>query len=44
VEVADFSINGKKGRLVFGQAAQLPFGTLSTDDKEIVGEKLLNLI
>ena len=44
VEIADSLIGDKIGYLVFGQAAQMPFGTLSTGYKEEVGEKLLELL
>ena len=43
VETAEFEVEGKNGYLVFGKAAQLPFGTLSKAYKEIVGERLLSL-
>lgn len=43
IEVAKSQIVDKKGYLVYGEAAQKPFGTLSTGYKEIVGERLLDL-
>lgn len=44
IEVAKSQIGAKKGYLVFGEAAQKPFGTLSTGYKGIIGERLLDLI
>lgn len=44
IEVAESQIDTKKGYLVFGQAAQMPFGTLSTEHKKQVGEQLLTLL
>lgn len=43
IEVAESRIRDKKMYLVFGQAAQLPFGTLSTDIKLQLGEELNSL-
>jgi hypothetical protein len=43
IEVAKSQIGDKNGHLVFGPAAQKPFGTLSTGHKRIVGGRLLDL-
>lgn len=43
IEIAECEVGDNKGFLVFGQAAQLPFGTLSTGYKGVVGERLLEL-
>ena len=44
IEVAESQVGSKNGYLVFGQAAQMPFGTLSTKHKKQVGEQLVTLL
>jgi hypothetical protein len=44
VEYTESKIGNKRGYFVFGKAAQLPFGTLSTDIKIRLGEELNNLL
>ena len=43
IEITESRIKNKKTYLVFGQAAQLPFGTLSTNIKLHLGEELNKL-
>lgn len=44
IEISDCQVGKKKGYMVFGQAAQMPFGTLSTEHKEDVGKSLFSSI
>ena len=44
VSVSTFSIDGKKSTLVFGRAANTPFGVISNLQKEEIGKTLLDLV
>jgi len=41
VSISTYSIDGKKGILVFGRAANTPFGLISNDQKREIGKTLL---
>jgi len=40
VRVHDLDLNGHRALLVFGRAAQKPFGLVSTEDKRAIGEQI----
>ena len=44
VSTSTYTLNGKKGLLVFGKAANIPFGLISNAQKRELGNKLLDLI
>jgi len=44
VSTSTYTLNGKKGMLVFGKAANIPFGLISNVQKRELGIKLLDLL